>query len=109
VVGDFGGYNEHTERLICWLLDRYVEDEVLAGAMRRPRLWRLVLSIGPQRETINDYRRAVARSYATSGVLRVLWERVARYHAWTLRTIAAVYAHRAGFDPSWLKPPGRQP
>jgi hypothetical protein len=106
VVGDFGAYNEHTEALICWLLDRYDEDEVLAGALGHSQGWRLVLSIGPQRENVNDYRRAVARSYAASGVLRVFWERSARYHAWTLRTIAVVYARRAGFDPSWLTPPG---
>jgi hypothetical protein len=109
VVGDFEAYNQHTEQLICWLLDRYVEDEVLAGGLAHPRWWRLVLSIGPQRENINDYRRAVARSYAAAGALRVLWQRVARFHAWTLRIIAAVYADRAGFDPSWLTPPGRQP
>jgi hypothetical protein len=52
---------------------------------------------------------AATKSYATSGVLRVFWERIARYHAWCLRIIAAVYEHRDDFAPSWLTPPGGQP
>lgn len=101
----FADYNEHTEATITWLLERWSEDEVLAGAMRRPRLLRAFLSIESQRDGVNDYRQAAARVFSSRSPARPLWETLARYHAFALRRAVGAYSDRAGFDPAWCRAP----
>lgn len=102
----FADYNEHTEAMITWLLDRWAEDEALVGAMRRPRLLRAFLAIESQRGAVNDYRSCAARAFSsTSAARRLWWERAARYHALSLRVAAGAYSDRAGFDPAWRRSP----
>lgn len=102
---DFAEYNEHTEELVRFLIERLTEDEILAGAMRHPRVLRAVLAVGPIRENINDYRRAAHKVFASGGGSRWWWLLVARYHAFCLRVAARQYTTRGGFDQAWLRAP----
>lgn len=101
----FAEYNEQTEELIRYMLDRLDEDDVMAGALPAPRLRRFVLLVGPLRDNVNDYRMAVHRYVASSGVVRKFWELVARYHAVGLRVGAGQYTDRASYDPRWRRAP----
>ncbi|MDN5750194.1 MAG: hypothetical protein L0H64_17065 [Pseudonocardia sp.] len=101
----FAEYNAETERLIAFVLARLDEDDVLAGAMRTPRLIRFVTLVGPLRENVADYRDAVQRYTETTGVERRFWQRAARFHAFGLRLGAGQYSDRAGFDPAWRRAP----
>lgn len=101
----FEHYNADTEQLISFMLARLDEDDLLAGAMRTPRLIRFATLVGPLRDTINDYRTAVHRYAETSGVERRFWERAARFHAWYLRYGARQYSDRAGYDERWRRAP----
>jgi hypothetical protein len=80
-MGDFAAYNEHTEQMIEWLLERHEEDAVLAGALRWAWLRRLGVSRDMQRDTVNSYRKAVHRYVASRPGWR--WPRSA---AWRPRS-----------------------
>lgn len=102
----FVEYNEHTEELIRWFLDRLDEDEVLAGAVRHP--YSLRFNIWSFRDAINGYRKAVHRVVNGSRGWRWLWLSLAHYHAFCLREAAHLYADRGGFNPAWLRAPRRR-
>ncbi len=104
---DFAGYNEHTEELVRYLIERLNEDEVLSNATRHPRFARVVCAIVPIRDNINDYRGAAHKVFASGGAGRWWWLLAARYHAFCLRVAGRPFATGSDFDRAWLRAPQR--
>jgi hypothetical protein len=97
----FAEYDRQTEELIRYVLERTLEDDTLAGAMRRPRLIRALTLVAGLREDIDEYRAAKRRVVSTTGARRRFWLLCARYMAFCIRTGAKQYSHRDGYDVRW--------
>lgn len=104
-MANFTDYDQHTRAMILWMIDRWTQDEVLAGATPHPRLVRAFLSIDSQRDGARDYFNAADKAIASTGVRRWRWEAAARFHAFTLRRLVGAWWDRDGYDPAWCRAP----
>lgn len=101
----FAAYHQQTEEMIAFLLERAVEDETLARAMRRPWIWR-VATFSLVKVDVAGYREAVQHVFdGEPGIVRQYWLLMARTRAFQLRREAGVHRDREGFNPAWLRAP----
>lgn len=105
---DFAEYDQHTEAMIAWLIDRWEEDEVLARARSRPSLPFALFDLWASRDAVHLYRAAASRVLSRTGGPGWFWASLARYHAFGLRMAAGALFDRAGFDPAWKRAPRRR-